>query len=88
MWTKNNDHAPKSECVVLYIYMCPQKGNFEKETNKPSLAMFLSSSSILQKLFHSTFIVTTFLCHGPLPFSTRAPLLPLPQQNPLDHVNG
>ena len=32
-------------------------------------------------------ILTIFLCHGLLPFSTRAPLLPLASQNPLDHVN-
>ena len=33
-------------------------------------------------------IITIFLYHGPLHFSTKGPLLPLPPQNMLDHVSG
>ena len=29
MWTKRNDHAPKSECVFIFIYVL-KKGKFEK----------------------------------------------------------
>ena len=40
-----------------------------------------------QKNFFKKNNMTTFLCHGPLPFPTIPPLLPLSPQNLLDHVN-
>ena len=43
--------------------------------------LFPSKNLIEKNKFHSN-----NLCHGRLPFSTIAPLLPLPLQNPLDHV--
>ena len=33
MWTKWNDHAPKSECANFMEYM-PKKGSFEKEKKR------------------------------------------------------
>ena len=41
-----------------------------------------------QKIFHQKNIITAFLCHGPLPFPTRPPLLPFSPQNLLDHVSA
>ena len=85
MCTKRNEHAPKSECENFQKYV--QKAQFWKEKKK-SLTILLSSSSLPQKTSHYTFIITTFFYSGPLPFSTRAPLLPLSPQNTLDHVGG
>ena len=51
----------------------------------PSL-VFVFSSPTKNSWKNSLWLL--FLCHGPLSFSTRAPLLPLPPQNPLDHVSG
>ena len=46
MWTKKNDHAPKSEGVDFFQHM-PEKGSFgpkkEKEKEKKSLTIILSS---------------------------------------------
>ena len=39
MWTKKNDHVPKSECADFFIYM-PKKDGFEKNS---SLTILLSS---------------------------------------------
>ena len=69
----------KSECVDLNknIYIYVQKGQFGKNS---SLAILLSSLVFLfssQRHFITFFIIKIFLCHRPLPFSTRAPLLPL-----------
>ena len=52
MWTKNNDHAPKSECVDFFFKYMSKKGNFERK--KSSLLILLSSlglylSSLLVK---------------------------------------
>jgi hypothetical protein len=81
MCTKKNDHAPKSECVDFSNKLL-KKRSFGKTQVWPFFCLLLSSLSLLPKKL-------IFLCHGPLPFSTRAHLLPLPPQNPLDHeVNG
>ena len=66
---------------VLYM---PQIGSVEKIKFDHS---FIFSS--LHLLFlKNTFHLTSFLYHGPLHcLSTKAPLLSLPPQNPLDHIN-
>ena len=48
----------------------------------PFSCLLLSSSSPPQKEFPRNFIITTFLCHGPLHFSTRAPLFASPIAKP------
>ena len=87
MWIKRNDHAPKSECAGFF-HVCPEREIIKK---KSSLAIIVSSLvfifSYLKFIFHKNCIITSFLCHGSLSFSTRAPLLPLPPQNMLDHVS-
>jgi hypothetical protein len=88
MWTKRNDHAPKSDCVDFFLNM-PKNDSLKKF---PSLTILLFSHAFiffsLKKIQYKFIIIMIFLYHGPLPFSTWAPLLPLPQQNPLDHVSG
>jgi hypothetical protein len=86
MWTKRNDHAPKSECAHFLIYT--QKGNFEKTS---SLTILLSSLVFIfsspNKNSLKMYYNNIFLPWAPT-FSTRVPLLPLLLQNPLDHVSG
>ena len=85
MWTKRNDCAPKSEWVDFFYYM-PKKGSFGKSS---SLTILLSSLVFTsQKQFHWKFIITTFLCHVPLPFSTKTLFCLSHRKNPLDHVSG
>jgi len=92
MWTKRNDHATKIECVdFCNIFL--KKGNFERNSSltilSSSLVFIFSSPPPKNKnKNHYDFIITTFFYHGPLPFSTRAPLLLFPSQNPLNHVSG
>ena len=54
--------------------------------------LVLSSSSFPPKKMNKKNLnirhITTFLCHAPLAFPTRALLLPLLPQNVLDHVSG
>ena len=71
--------------VLIFLYM-PEKNNFEKKKAKYnySFVFILFSPRSISKVY----IITTFMCHGSLHLSTRAPLLPLPLQNPLDHVSG
>jgi hypothetical protein len=61
-------------------------------TNGSSLTIPLSSivfvSSSPHKKFHCLHLVYYTNISRPLPFSTGAPLLSLPPQNPLDHVGG
>ena len=87
-WTKRNDHAPKSECIRLFLIYV-QKGQFEKNNQVWSLFCLVFSS--LHILFpqqnHSNFIITIFLWMGHFVFSTISPILPLPLHNPLDHAN-
>ena len=85
MWTKRNDQASKGECVG-FLNISPKLAIFRKPNQVwPFSCLHLILS---QKKFCHFLTITTFLCHGPLPFSTRAPLLPLPPRNPLDHVSG
>ena len=75
MWTKRNDRAPKVN-VLVFKYICPKRAVVTKK--KSSLTILLSSPSLPQKTFHLKFIISPFLCHWALFFSTEAPLLPLP----------
>ena len=84
LWTKRNNRA-KIERANFLIYV--HKRQFQKK-NWPFFCLLLSSSSLSQYTFHYKNILTIFLGHRPLCFSTIAPLLPLPPQNPLDHVSG
>jgi hypothetical protein len=72
---------PKKKCPN-YFNICLKKVILEEEkiNFEHSLVfcwLLLSSSSLPHKQFHSKFIITTLLLHGPLPFHTRAPILPL-----------
>ena len=64
MWTTRNDHAPKSECVDVFL-ICAQKGQFQKNS---SLTILLSS---LLFLFSSPnkislkFYYNNNFCHAP-----------------------
>jgi hypothetical protein len=80
MWVKRNDHAPK-KWMCWCFNMCPKKGTFEVWSFSCLHLLFP------QKYFVEENIITMFLWHGPLPFSTWGPLLPLSLQNPLDHVS-
>ena len=70
MWTENNDHTPKSECVDLF-WCVSKKGNFEKEKKFKfdHSFVFIFSSPITFLLKKS--IRTIILCHGPLPFKKK-----------------
>ena len=67
--------------VLIFFLNFFQKGNYED--NNSSLAICLSSlvfifsSQNFNIYIYNNFIITTFLCHGPLPFYVRARLLPL-----------
>ena len=45
MWTKKNDHAPKSKCVDFFLNM-PKKGSFEKKFKCEHLLSFLGASLV------------------------------------------
>ena len=85
MWTKRNNHAPNVNVLIFLFYLniCPKRASLrgdsgEREREKFDLSCLLySSSSLLQKKFHQQKFSAIFLCHGPLSFSTIAPLLPL-----------
>ena len=64
-------------CWFFFFNICPKMKSLKIIQVWPFSCLLLSSSSLRQKKIH---IITTFLCHGPLPFSTRTPLLPLPLQ--------
>ena len=52
MWTKKNDHAPKSECVDFYLYLIHvQKGQFQNKLKFYHFLVFLGLhlSSLLVK---------------------------------------
>jgi hypothetical protein len=68
MWTKRNDHAPKSSCVDLFI-ICPKMRFRKKIKFNHSLAF-----SCLQFSKLIFFIIPIFFCHGPLNFFIGAPL--------------
>ena len=88
IWTKRNDHLPKSECVDLFN-ICP-KNAFLRNNNKiwVSFCLLLSPSPPPPQIIHSKSIIKTFLYNGPMPYFPTTPILPLPLQNPSDHING
>ena len=55
----------------------PQKDNFEKRRSK--IWPFSCLHLCFPQKFHLNIFIASFLYHEPLPFSTRAPLLPLPR---------
>jgi hypothetical protein len=65
--------------VLIFFQYMPKKGKFEKRI-KFDHSLVFSCIHLLFKI-HLNIIITTFLCHGLLLFSTRAPHLSLPQQN-------
>jgi hypothetical protein len=89
MWTKRSDHAPKSECVDIFN-ICPKKAILREEIKFDHSLVFYCLHLLFppKQIPPKKMIISTFLCHGPLPFSIRAPLLLLPLQNSLDHVSG
>ena len=62
-----------------------KKGSFEKNNQVWPVFCFLLSSSSLIPIFY---YYNNTLCHAPLPFYDRAPLLHRPLQKPLDNVSG
>ena len=88
-WTKRNDHAAKVN-VLVFLNICQKKAVLKRKRKTrvwPFSYLLLSSSSLPQKNISIKQFITSLMCHGPLPFSTRALLLPLPPQNPLDRVS-
>jgi hypothetical protein len=88
--TKRNDHAPTSKCVdVFSSYYMSKKGSFEKEKKIKFDHSFVFSCLHLLvpiKWIHWIFYYNNISLQWPLPFSTITHCLPLPPQNPLDHV--
>ena len=77
----------KGKCVDFFN-ICPKRVVLKRK-KRSSLTIPLSSLVFIfssPKKTHSIFIITSFLCHGPLSFSTIALHLPLSLQNQLDHV--
>ena len=71
MWTKSNDHAPKSGCAeFLLTYV--QKGQFWKNNSSSivllSPLVFIFSSHPPPKKTHEKLIIIAFLCHVALFF--------------------
>jgi hypothetical protein len=87
MWTKRNDHAPKSECVG-FSNICLERVVLKNKIQVwPFFCILLLLSSIPPKKSLKSYYKNISLSWA-LPFSTRPPLLPLPLQNSLDHVSG
>ena len=87
IWTKRMTMHQKVNVLIFIIHA--QKGQFGSPPQKKSLTgLLLSSTSLPQKHNSLKCLLTTLLCHKPLPFSTKTSLLPLSSQNPLDHVSG
>jgi hypothetical protein len=87
MSTKRNGHAPISEHADFFD-ICPKYVVLRQTLVWPFSCLLLCSCPPFPKKTYKYIIIKTFLCHGPLPFSTIAPILPLPPQTLLDHVNG
>ena len=62
----------KNQIILLF---CKEKGHHHIIYNP-------QKKKIDQKKF-----IPAFLCHGPLPFPTKPPFLPLSPQNPLNHAS-
>ena len=84
MWTKRNDHAPKSE-YTFNFNVCPKRAVLKNWslTILLSCLLFIFSSP---KKHHWIFIITIFLCHGPLSFFTTTPFWTVPLEKPLDNI--
>ena len=80
MWTKRKNHAPKSECADFFN-ICPKKAVLKKFDHSFVFfclrLVFPNNKSINYYYYYYNNIYLPW----PLPFSTRAPLLPLPPQN-------
>ena len=69
LWTKrNDDHAPKSECVDYFLNICPKESVLEKLKFDhcfvfSSLHLLFPINSFIWKIS-----ITISICHGPLPF--------------------
>ena len=89
MWTERNDHASKVN-VLIFRNLCPKKTIMKKgkKKQKKLCSTILLSSLPPKNHFLEKIILISLLCRGPLLSSTRAHLLPLPLQNPLDHFSG
>jgi hypothetical protein len=92
MWFKRNDHAPKSECADFFKFFntWPQKGGFEKKKLSLTHSIVVSCLHLLfpKKTIHKKNHYNNISLSWDFAFFTRAHVLPLPQQNPLDHVSG
>ena len=66
LWTKRNDHAPKSECAD-YFNICPKKGSFEKLKFDHSFVFYYFHLLFFQKKSLKIYY-SNILCHGPLVF--------------------
>ena len=88
MWTKRNHHAPKNECAGFFT-ICP-KSTFEKVKVWPFylssmvFIFFLSPKKLHRKIYHNIISLPRTIAL----FSTWAPILLFPLQNPLDHVSA
>ena len=63
----------------------PKNVTFDKEINFDHSLLFIFSSPTKIELKSN---YNSISLPWPVSFSTRAPLLPLPPHNPLDHVSG
>jgi Pyruvate/2-oxoacid:ferredoxin oxidoreductase delta subunit len=66
MWTKKNDHSPKSECDDCFN-ICPKRAIFWKWNDKVKFD-HLFVFFCLHLLFPKKIIITLILCQGPLDF--------------------
>ena len=85
MWTKKNDYAPKRECAAFFN-ICSKRAIPKFFLVQPfsCLHILFPKSKNSFKFYHSNISLPRTLAF----FSTKAHLLPLPPQNPLNHVNG
>ena len=86
MWAKRNDRESKGN-VLFFFSIYVQKGNNLEKKEKRKIKfhhspVFFSLHLLFSKKVHH------FFAMSPLLFSTRTFFLPLPPQNPLDHVSG
>ena len=80
MWTKRSKYAPKSR-FGKYIKICPKRGILGFFFMLDLLPLFSPSFPIIMVTFFfwggekKKKKKTIFLCHGPLTFAAREPLL-------------
>jgi hypothetical protein len=84
MWTERNDHALKSECDDFFNICSKREVLKNKNKNKNKIKFNRSFVfSYLRLLFPpkkimKVLILTTFLCHGPLPLSYQSTIFASP----------